>query len=1108
MTPGINEKITSTAKRNFGRRIYRGSLAVFLVALSALFLCQATFGQSQFENKTLSAVDISFDSVERSEAEAEEFRSIARNAVGSTYSTVRIRDTIEKLYGTGRIAAVTVSASNDASGGVILDFRLTRKTQASRVVIEIIGEDNDVKEADILNRLNLLEPGKAISESTLNNNATRILEYLRDRGYFRAEVAFEQRPLQSPTDVLVTFKVTPNAQATVKAFELTIPDFDTRKALDAIKLKPGEGFSRDKLTADVDRIRKELREEGFLAPRLEEPRVVYDSELNTIEISMDGLKGPTVEVVVDAENDKPGEGTQTRLLPIKREGTLDYAAIIEGERRLENHFQEIGYFFVNVRSVCSVEPELKESEASATRNDTASLCAALSSADLADKKVTVKYEVDLNRKLKLVDIRLQGTDQFTIEEIKTVLDSQTANILGFIPIFGYGRGYTSEAILQEDSATIRSLLRQLGYREATVRVNQGVSIDGENLIITFIVDQGEPTIVSGVEIEGNKQFSDDELLGQIPNLVGSHFSRTRVTLAQRKLAEFYSKQGFYDANVRFSIDERVDNPDADDYFKIKFTIENEGQKVYVGRILVTGNEDTKTQAIEKAVALRPGELLRSADVYTSEQNLYGTDVFARVDVKPQPPMTLPNGTSARDIIVDVEEQAPRILTYGGGFSTDYGPNGFVDIRHLNLFGNLWQAGARVRVSQRQQLVQLDFVNPRFISDGEKRFAPLALTATYQRDSTVTRFFRSEFDKGTHGIVQRVDEEGNPIDEFGNAKGDPTLHRLTLTAETNKTLSRKDRSVIFVKYRYEDVRLYNVDSLLIKDLLIPDKNIRISGFGATFVRDTRRRCGIEYTILDIIARGEPGEPCRYNASDPTEGSYLTFEYNVSLPWLGANIGFHKFQASYNYYKTFNFLNKTTFAARAILGGANVFSEGNRFDPVQFPGFDGLLPISERFFAGGANTLRGFDFESAGPRYVVVPSGIFRDSNGEPVYLEPFSIPFGGNALAVVNLEARIPVTKSVRVVPFYDGGNVFAKFKDIFNPADAPPNNTNLQNLRVLWTHSVGLGLRLKTPIGGEFGIDYGYLLNPPRFQIPQPSGPNAIYQLPQGRLHFRFSQAF
>jgi hypothetical protein len=53
-----------------------------------------------------------------------------------------------------------------------------------------------------------------------------------------------------------------------------------------------------------------------------------------------------------------------------------------------------------------------------------------------------------------------------------------------------------------------------------------------------------------------------------------------------------------------------------------------------------------------------------------------------------------------------------------------------------------------------------------------------------------------------------------------------------------------------------------------------------------------------------------------------------------------------------------------------------------------------------------------------------------------------------------------------------------------------------------------LGLRLKTPIGGEFGIDYGYLLNPPRFLIPQVNAPNAIYQIRQSQIHFRFSQAF
>src|SRR5690606_19980800 len=263
-----------------------------------------------------------------------------------------------------------------------------------------------------------------------------------------------------------------------------------------------------------------------------------------------------------------------------------------------------------------------------------------------------------------------------------------------------------------------------------------------------------------------------------------------------------------------------------------------------------------------------------------EQNLYASDAFERVNITTQPVGDRAEGGRLTDVIVEVVEQAPRLLQYGGGFSTDLGPNAFVDIRHFNLLGNLWQGGARVRMSRRQQLVQLDFVNPRFINDrGDNRYAPLTVSAQYQRDSTVTRFFRSAFDQGTFGIVQRVDEEGNPIDEFGSPAGDPTLNRLTLTAESNRTLSRRDRSIVFFRYRLADVRLTTIRSLLTRDLPEPDSRIRISGFGTTFVRDTRRRCGIVYTILEIIARGEPGEPCRYNVSDPTHGDYFTAEYNV-------------------------------------------------------------------------------------------------------------------------------------------------------------------------------------------------------------------------------------
>ena len=53
----------------------------------------------------------------------------------------------------------------------------------------------------------------------------------------------------------------------------------------------------------------------------------------------------------------------------------------------------------------------------------------------------------------------------------------------------------------------------------------------------------------------------------------------------------------------------------------------------------------------------------------------------------------------------------------------------------------------------------------------------------------------------------------------------------------------------------------------------------------------------------------------------------------------------------------------------------------------------------------------------------------------MFLNPFTVPVGGNALAIVNLEARIPVTRSLQVVPFYDGGNVFRRVGDLFGKDD-------------------------------------------------------------------------
>jgi outer membrane protein insertion porin family len=123
-------------------------------------------------------------------------------------------------------------------------------------------------------------------------------------------------------------------------------------------------------------------------------------------------------------------------------------------------------------------------------------------------------------------------------------------------------------------------------------------------------------------------------------------------------------------------------------------------------------------------------------------------------------------------------------------------------------------------------------------------------------------------------------------------------------------------------------------------------------------------------------------------------------------------------------------------------------------------DALLPLTERFFAGGANTLRGFGLDQASPK----------TPEGEPV---------GGNVLMLLNLELRVPIFGKLGGVVFSDNGNVYRR----------------LEVIRLLnWRYNAGFGFRYETPLG-PVRVDYGIKLN------PRPTEP-------RGRLHVSLGHPF
>jgi outer membrane protein insertion porin family len=1090
---------------------------------------------SRYEGRTVESVEVAVEGASVDEAGLAEFRSRIRVVAGRPFSAVLVRDSLQNLFETHRVAdarveARDVAAAPGAQPRVALRFVIRPQVVVAGVNFEI-GADfgAEITEDELRSRVTLLEPGKRLTEQLLRENADTIAAYLRDRGFYRAEVTYSQQLDETRTRATVVFNVNPGPPTTVGAFNIQIKGFDPSNGFDPaavrrlLKLQPNARFSQAALGQDLAAVRQAIIAKGFLAPRIDEPDIRLDSAANQINVTLTGSIGP--HVAVSVQGYKLSDKQRRNLLPIEREGTIDYSAIVEGGRRIRNQLQQEGYFFADVDETCTVTPPLAPPPAASALPPIAGeddVCRLLNPDELAGRTVQITYDVTRGRRFKLTDVRLEGTNKLSLADVSGDLRTQKANVLGVVPLLGYGRGYTSEDALEHDRRIIQARMRDMGYRHADVSIRRGVSPTSDSLIITFDVTEGPLTRVVGIETRGNQIYTGAQLrdvrcpANPLPDesclVVGGPYSRTAARSDGERLRAFYSKNGYVDATVDLAQDELPPAPNGDEQVRLVYNV-NESDKVFINNIFVNGLVKTNREAVLEAIPLRKGDVLRGDDLAEAERTLLNTtDAFQQVLIRTDDAGQTSGGFKLKDVIIDIQERKSITTEYIVGYSTDTGPEFGFEVRDANLFGQLRQGNIRTRYSTLQQLLRFEYVDPRFRRYNEKKFSPLTLSLQYQRDTSVTRFFRTTIDRGTNGIVQRFDEKGKPVDEFGNTTGEPSINRFTFTAETRRDLeleltpsgAQRKRSTLFLRYNYEDVRLYNIGSLLIANVLRPDRAVRLSRFGVSFARDTRDR-----------------------QFDPTRGSFLSADYALALKQLGGNLSFNKMFLTYQRYQAVNRFRDTVLAASVQLGMANVLSPSDRNGNGVIDGADRRLPISERFFTGGSTTLRGFNFQEAGPRVVapfctfgpqagpvantnpppqfLPPCGTFRDQKGKPVTVNPFTVPIGGNAEAVVNLEARVAITRDLQAVPFYDGGNVFDRARDLFHPGKCGPERD--PNTCQKWTHTVGLGFRLKTPLG-SLGVDYGYLLNPPEFVIPQFGGGTAIQRLKRGNINFRFGQTF
>jgi outer membrane protein insertion porin family len=445
----------------------------------------------------------------------------------------------------------------------------------------------------------------------------------------------------------------------------------------------------------------------------------------------------------------------------------------------------------------------------------------------------------------------------------------------------------------------------------------------------------------------------------------------------------------------------------------------EGPQIFVGRVIVVGNVRTRTETIERELRVKSGDPFSAAAISESQGRLAALGLFRRVRISE---LRHGNDETTRDLLVSVEEGPLTTIGYGFGAEgrrlaqpTDTGtierfdvaPRALFEIGRRNLFGknrsvNLFTSFSRSLVTQTGQgspIIEYravaTFREPRLFNTAADAFL----------NGTLEQQHRSTFDFSRRSLSASIERRF------------PGPYRITGAYQLQRT------RVFNLVAGVNDPNFPFIDRVFPQFLL--------SSFSGSLIRDTRD-----------------------DALDTHAGNYFSANGQLAAHAIGSEVSLVKSFFTAQMFRTISHTRQIVFAGSARLGLATGFTDA-RFETatgVQLT-TQGELPASERFFAGGDTTVRGFAVDQLGVRHFPPELGDTIDNNG-------FAI--GGNGLVVLNAELRMPVTGGLGVVTFVDTGNVYARVSTI-----------ELAELR----SAVGAGIRYKSPVG-PLRIDFGVKVRP------------------------------
>ena len=614
--------------------------------------------------------------------------------------------------------------------------------------------------------------------------------------------------------------------------------------------------------------------------------------------------------------------------------------------------------------------------------------------------VSLIYQITKGHRHRVVGLAVRGNKHFSEGDLLALVTIKKGHF--------FSRGRFSNARLDQSIKNISNYYRQAGFENVTV---QPQVIDREPQVsVTLHIAEGPQTIVAALHVTGNRTQPLSKLAPRGLNLKpGKPYSQHLLNQDRDQLMSTYLNLGYANAAFKATIQRVKDHPHRVD---VIYAIQ-EGPQAHIQSVLIMGEQQTRQSFISRTADLHAGAPLSEGKLLESESRLDELNIFDWASIQPRRPIT---DQSQEKVLVKVHEAKRNSLTYGLGFEvqprTGNLPAGSVALPGLPPVGlpNSFRVTQKSFVSPRGSI---EYTRRNLRGRGETAAVSTLISRLDQRGAFTYSdpHFRGLNWSSLFSLsAERTSQ--NPLFTARLGQGSFQLQRPLDSART-KTL--------LLRYSFQRTTLTN---FLIPDLVLPqDRSIRLSTLSATYIHDTRDK-----------------------PLDAHRGVYQTLDFGINPKIIGSSADFSRFLGQSAFYHEVR--PWLVWATDVRVGVAKPFSGSE-------------IPLSERFFTGGADSLRGFPTFGAGPQRTVRAC---TDSKN-PATCVNILVPVGGNELFILNEEGRfpLPIKKGLGGVIFYDGGNVY--------------DHLAINNFFREYTNNVGFGLRYDTPVG-PVRIDIGRNLHP------------------------------